>query len=108
MKRKPSEPGAFVCQRDLFWLLLDCVRYSLYRRSCAPSTCGDMIASYGPALLHSQLRQIAEEIETELRICDDARPPRFCGEECDHDRWRANAALARRISSQRADCLVAP
>ena len=69
---------------DLFWMLLSCVRYAMGRRSTAPSTTCGWVKQYARFLEDSQLKQIKEEVETELRTCRE-----FLGDECDHKEWQA-------------------
>jgi hypothetical protein len=87
---------AQVSPNDLWWLVGGYVRYALYRTSTAPATACDFVARYGRHFTRQQLQQIADEIETELRIAESNGG--FVGHRCDHDTWWRAAGRAREIA----------
>jgi hypothetical protein len=84
MKRAPRTVKVDTC--DLWPLLLGYVRYSMGRRSTAPSTARELVRAYSPSLPAEQRRQIAEEIRQELAI--EERGGRTLGDKCDDQTWR--------------------
>ena len=77
--------GAFVRAGDLWPLLLHDVRYSMHRRSMAPSSCRDHLRAYARHLTRHQIEQIAREVDRELRIAADHGYT--VGDDCDHLTW---------------------
>ena len=78
--------NASVDPNTMWCLLLYTVRYAMGRMSSAPSDAADWVRRYRKHLTAGQIEQIAEEVETELRICENAE--RTLGMDCDHKVWR--------------------
>ena len=76
---------ASVDSNTLWCLLLYSMRYALGRMSSSPSDVSDWIRRYRKHLTPRQIEQIAEEVETELQLCE--RQNRLLGHQCDHDVW---------------------
>ena len=79
MKNPEIDPNTLWC------LLLYSMRYAMGRMSSSPSDVSDWIRRYRKHLDPRQIEQIAEEVETELRICE--RQGRLLGMQCDHNVW---------------------
>ena len=78
--------NASVPPNTMWCLLLYTVRYAMGRMSSAPSDAADWVRRYRKHLTAGQIEQIAEEVATELRICENAG--RLLGHDCDHKVWR--------------------
>lgn len=77
--------NASVPPNTMWCLLLYTVRYAMGRMSSAPSDAADWVRQYRKHLTAQQIEQIAEEVETELRVCE--RQGRTLGMDCDHKVW---------------------
>lgn len=77
--------NASVPPNTMWCLLLYTVRYAMGRMSSAPSDAADWVRQYRKHLTAQQIEQIAEEVETELRICE--HQGRTLGMDCDHKVW---------------------
>lgn len=71
---------------DMWLLLLSTIRYSLGRSSYIVSTCRILYDNYKAYLTIEQRRQIAREVDAELRRCEDRWTT--LGMEVDHRTWR--------------------
>ena len=79
---------------DLFFLVLGYVRYAMGRMSTAPSTAQDLVARYGSHLSDHQLKQVADEIEEQVRLHE--RTSLTLGATIDHQTWKETLAATRR------------
>ena len=87
----PGEPAPQLGDPcDVWQLLLHDVRYALHRMSSAPTTAQHHVLTYRGGLTTQQLRQIRDEVATEIRIAENGG--RLVGMRCDHDGWRAFVA----------------
>lgn len=89
MSKPPRKncPAIHVDDSDLWQLLIRTVRYSMGRRSAAPSTTCAMVRRYGRHLLAEQRAQIAREIRDEFAACERSGL-RTMGDPCDEKEWR--------------------
>ena len=77
--------NASVPPNTMWCLLLYSMRYALGRMSSSPSDVSDWIRAYRKHLDPWQVKQIAEEAEAELQICE--RQGKLLGHQCDHNTW---------------------
>lgn len=79
-------PAIHVDPMDLWIFLINSVRYSMGRRSTAPSMTCTALRQYAKHLIPQQRDQIRREIEQELSV--EARHPGHLGDPCDVATWR--------------------
>src|SRR3990172_12066555 len=95
-----------VLTEDLWVMLISTIRYSMGRQSYMPGLCAEMYAHYKSALTLGQRKQIADEIETELRYVMELRASGalrhavypvnvWLGSEGDHKTWETLAMQIR-------------
>lgn len=88
MPRNRTKKTTVEIENFHLWIMLcGYARYAMGRRSTAPSMAHDMIKQYGKQLSAQQLVQLRREIKEELETYERAN--RTCGDECDHNTWKA-------------------
>lgn len=78
-----------VRDKDLAWMLLATVRYSLGRRSTAPAMASDLVKHYGRKIPIDDLSQIGKEIRLEIARAHADYARQYVGDKCDHAIWVA-------------------
>ena len=70
---------------DLWIFIISTIRYSMGRRTYMSELAPELMMRYKDALTPEQIKQIGEEIESELKI--NSSNPGYLGDDCDIDSW---------------------
>lgn len=86
-------------KEDLWVMLLSTIRYSMGRQTYMSSLAPELVIKYSSGLSKESLRQIEEEIDYELKMCE--RNNMFLGSRLDHEAWRKGLEDIRKLTDDR-------
>lgn len=92
-----------ISKLDLWILLTGYIRYAMHRRSTAPSIARDLLIQHHEALTPSQLQQLYDDVQVELRCGYSV------GDPCDTQTWQTIATkLLHWVQERKEKGLVLP